>query len=244
MTEFELFQSLKPLYPAREYALIPQAGSGTGAGAIRHCDALALNLWPSRGMYLSGFEIKTYRGDWLRELKNPKKDEEVATFCNYWWIVASGPFVKADELPQTWGLLMWDKVKERLHKEKAAPFRKATRPDLPFLAAMLRKAQDVLTPDAALAEARKGGYEDGVAQGKLAAKHALEDFETLQKHVREFHKASGVDILAWHGTEKIGRAVRQVLEGSVGNGRETLLRVAERLIADLREEGEAGKKPS
>jgi hypothetical protein len=60
MTEFELFQALRPLYPAREYALLPQVANGTGAGSKRHCDALALSLWPSRGLYLTGFEMKSY----------------------------------------------------------------------------------------------------------------------------------------------------------------------------------------
>src|SRR5690349_16908111 len=65
MTEFELFQALRPYYPAREYALLPQVANGTGVGAFRHCDALALSLWPSRGLHLSGFEMKSYRGDWM-----------------------------------------------------------------------------------------------------------------------------------------------------------------------------------
>jgi hypothetical protein len=28
MTEFELFQALRPFYPAREYALLPQVADG------------------------------------------------------------------------------------------------------------------------------------------------------------------------------------------------------------------------
>ena len=43
MTEYELFQALRPLYPAAEYALLPQVANATGARTKRHCDALALS---------------------------------------------------------------------------------------------------------------------------------------------------------------------------------------------------------
>lgn len=60
MTEYELFQALRPLYPAAEYALLPQVANATGARTKRHCDALALSLWPSRGLHLHGFEMKRW----------------------------------------------------------------------------------------------------------------------------------------------------------------------------------------
>ena len=46
-------------------------------------------VWPSRGLYLHGFEIKVHRNDWLRELKNPAKAEEIAGYCHFWWVVAT-----------------------------------------------------------------------------------------------------------------------------------------------------------
>lgn len=233
MTEFELFQSLRPHYPSREYALIPQVANGTGAGAFRHCDALVLSLWPSRGIHLSGFEIKTHRGDWMRELRNPEKAEEIAQYCNYWWIVASGPFVKADELPQPWGLMTWDQRKHELLKTKSAPFREALKPDLPFLAAALRKAQEVVTPAAALQEARYEGLEKGREESAEKCKHDLEEFANLQRRVKAFEKASGISIVGWNSAENIGEVVKQVLNGTVERDREKLLSIATRLVHDL-----------
>ena len=233
MTEFELFQALRPFYPAREYALLPQVADGTGAGTSRHCDALALSLWPSRGLHLSGFEMKSYRGDWLRELKNPAKAEEIAKFCNYWWIVAGGPFVKAEELPPTWGLMIWDDTKTRLTKIKAAPFREVERPDLPFLAATLRKAQDVMTPSTALAEAREEGRVAGQKQGEDRAKYDLENYRKLKEQVKAFEKASGIEIGGWCNGKDIGEAVNQVLNGTVMRERERLRATAEYLLREL-----------
>jgi hypothetical protein len=77
-------------------------------------------------MALSGFEIKSYRGDWLRELKNPAKAEGIASCCNYWWIVAGNlEIVQTGELPEPWGLLAWDEKKAALVKIKGAAFREA-----------------------------------------------------------------------------------------------------------------------
>lgn len=238
MTEFELFQALRPLYPEREYALLPQVANGTGAGAFRHCDALALSLWPSRGMHLHGFEIKSYRGDWLREMKHPEKAEEISAFCNYWWIVAAGLFVKPDELPQPWGLMVWDGKK--LVKEKPAPYKQAEHPDFSFVAAMLRKAQDVVTPVAALEAARAEGYEAGQKMAKANRAFEMENLQKLSQKVKEFEIASGIQIVGgWHGGAEIGAVVQQVLAGTLMRERQTLLATAKRIVKDLEGDLEA-----
>src|SRR5688572_18266988 len=71
------------------YAFLPQLRNGTGFGRTRTADAVAMSLWPSRGIYLHGFEIKVGRGDWLSELRQPEKAEEIARFCKYWSLVAA-----------------------------------------------------------------------------------------------------------------------------------------------------------
>jgi hypothetical protein len=234
MTEFELFQALRPFYPAREYALLPQVANGTGAGAFRHCDALALSLWPSRGLHLHGFEIKSYRADWIREMHNPEKAEEIAQYCNHWWIVAGNlAIVKVDELPQPWGLMAWDEKKVGLVKIKSAPFREALKPDLPFLAAALRKAQETVTPDAALAEARTAGREEGKADAEVHNKYELDRYSELKQRVKDFEKASGIKMDQYIPGIEIGEAVNQVLNGTVMRERKALLEIAERIVKDL-----------
>ena len=234
MTEFQLFQALRPFYPAREYALLPQVANGTGAGSFRHCDALALSLWPSRGLHFSGFEMKSYRGDWLREIKQPEKAEEIAQYCNHWWIVAAGPFVKADELPQPWGLMVWDEKKSALVKVKVAPFREAVKPDLPFLAAALRKAQETVTPEGALDTAHREGYAKGLKEGEERSKYELECYAKLKSKINEFEKACGLKIASgWTHPREVGEAVKQVLAGTIQHERESLRKTAERILQEL-----------
>lgn len=239
MNEYELFQALRPHFPVREFALLPQVANGTGSNARRHADALALGLWPSRGMRLHGFEIKSYRGDWVRELTNPEKAEEIAAFCNHWWIVTAHPgMVKDGELPPLWGLMEYDPDTKALVKKTAASYRESKPVDLAFVAAMLRKAQEVCTPEGVLQER----YDAGFAEGKKAVasnnEYALRDFADLKKRVAEFEKTSGVRLERWRSGEEIGEAVRIVLNGSIETRRNELVRVAERIIKELRTEAQ------
>ena len=234
MTEFELFQALRPLYPAAEYALLPQVANATGQGNKRHCDALALSLWPSRGLHLSGFEMKSYRGDWLRELRNPEKAEEIAGKVNFWWIVASGPFVPIEELPPGWGLLTWDEKAGKLVKVKAAPFREADKLDLPFLAAALRQAQEVCTPAGTLAAEFKKGYNQGLKDGQVALDYEQQQAQEIAQSVKDFEKASGIRIRdRWQGGKAIGQAVADVMAGTVGNRQRALVNIAQAILKDF-----------
>lgn len=238
MTEYELFKALRPLFPQREYALLPQVANGTGAGAFRHADAIALGLWPSRGMHVHGFEIKSYRSDWTRELKNPAKAEEIAAYCNYWWIVAGpGEIVRDGELPHGWGLMSWDTKDSCLVKKKPAPFREATPMDLPFVAALLRKAQEVETPDGVMQEATTKAFADGKAMSELAGQSNKRELEGLKKVMRDFKAASGIDISnTWADGNSIGQAVKQVLNGTGQRYQEKLIDTARKILKDFEAE--------
>ena len=103
---FNIHAAMLQRYCAPEFALLFEVGNATGFATNRHADAIAMSLWPSRGLALHGFEFKASRSDWVRELKDPAKAETIATFCDYWFLVESDrEIVKANALPMTWGLL-------------------------------------------------------------------------------------------------------------------------------------------
>ncbi len=221
MTPGQLMYALQQRYPAREYALLEQVRNGTGYGrTVRTADAIALSLWPSRGLVLHGFEIKNYRGDWIREKDKPEKAEEIARFCDYWWLVVTrADIVHEGELPATWGLLAPDETGTKLvavqqpTKMEAQPWSRA------FMAAVLRTAADSMVPksavDAQVEEARQAGF----AQGKGAApaneaERELKDLRELKTRVEAFERASGHEIHLQHGwgdPVEIGKAVAAVL---------------------------------
>jgi hypothetical protein len=233
VTEHELYQALRLRFPAQEYAVLPQVGNKTGSGVSRHADALALSLWPSRGICLHGFEIKSHRGDWLRELQNPEKADTIARFCHYWWVVAPKDVVKDDELPLLWGHLDCPPGKP-LRKVKQAPFRKETEPiGMDFIAAMLRQAQEVVTPAGQIAESFEKGKKAGLEERKGRERYDLEDYERLKKTVNDFRKASGIIIEKYCNGTELGEAVRMVMSGSVGRRAQDLRRVAQLILKEL-----------
>src|SRR5438128_1984050 len=117
----ETTRKLAELFAAPEYALLYEVAKGTGSYGGRYADAVAMSLYPSRGLYLSGFEVKTSRSDWLSEMKNPKKADDIGKYCDFWYlVVGSNSIVKPGELPLTWGLIepFKDKLKITKRPEK------------------------------------------------------------------------------------------------------------------------------
>lgn len=82
------------------WAFVPKVRDAAGFSATRTIDAIAMSLWPSRGLELHGHEIKVSRSDWLRELKEPEKAEAFSSVVDRWWLVVSdAQIVAAGELP-------------------------------------------------------------------------------------------------------------------------------------------------
>jgi len=89
VTAAEILVSLQERFCGPQYAFLPAVRDRTGMGASRTADAMAMSLWPSRGLELFGFEIKVSRMDWLRELKAPEKSEELFGYCDRWYVVVA-----------------------------------------------------------------------------------------------------------------------------------------------------------
>ena len=120
-----------------EWVFLTQVRSSTGS-ANRIADAMAFNMYQSTGHEILGFEIKVSRSDWLSELKNMGKSNELMAYCDKWFLVVSdASIVKEGELPKGWGLLVLkgDKLvmKTRPTLQTTAPI-----PDH-FLASILRR---------------------------------------------------------------------------------------------------------
>ena len=206
---------LKKRYSAPAWAFLAQVRNGTGfvRREIRTADALAMSLWPSRGLELHGFEIKISRSDWTRELNNPVKAEELFAFCDRWWIVAArDEIVQRGELPPTWGLLVIEGGGVRAVEE--APKLDALAPDKPLLAAILRRHTEELdryvhVDDISDRLAKE--YEAGKVAGEAASESIRGNLDALREQVRAFESASGVEIANAWNAGSIGRAVRDVV---------------------------------
>lgn len=223
MTEHQVCQILRTRWGGKEYAFLPQVRNQTGFGRkVRTADALAMSLWPSRGIHVCGFEIKSSRSDWLNELKAPEKAEEIGRFCHYWWLaIGTAGIVTADELPPAWGLVDVSSGKNRVIK--AAPLRKDVQPPTWTFVAAVWRAMMECSPDVerdkAVQAAKDAGWQEGVewqkAQGAKAVRRAEDEMQAALKRISDFEAASGISISAprWveDSAQKVGRAVRQVM---------------------------------
>lgn len=207
-----LEQLLRNRFCSPEWAFIPQVRNGTGyLKTTRTADALAMGLWPSRGLFLHGFEIKVNRGDWISELKNPEKAEEFAQFCDFWWLVAPQDIIKLEEIPTSWGLMVPFGSKTKIIKQAQQLTPKPI--DKLFFAALLRKAQEMVTPEAKIKASFDEGKKIGQEEAKYQFEYALREYDSLKEAVSEFKKKSGVEIHKWNGGV-IGEAVNMVLNGA------------------------------
>ena len=152
--------------------LLPQVRNAAGFDATRTADAIVMNLWPSRGLHLEGFEVKCSRADVLKELRDPSKAEAFSRYCEKWWlVVASECLIKEEELPEPWGLLVvsGDGERRRLAVRKEAPVNYEAPKVLPksLLAAMMRQ---FARPDEEELRMRyQEGFDAGMGTAEMAA---------------------------------------------------------------------------
>lgn len=225
---------LRRKFCAPEYGLLEEVRNGTGFTAfVRSADCLVMSLWPSRGLTLSGVEIKISRNDWLRELKKPEKADLIASYCDYWYVaVGDKDIIKDGELPETWGLIIprGDEMVIWKQPAKLTP----VPVDRTFLAAMFRRASESSASAVQISAACDVAVADARKAFKKHAKWQIENAETnareLKAAVAEFQEKSGVDINRYNAG-RIGDAVRFVLAGGAANAEQRLLEIQRQVDA-------------
>lgn len=212
----DLFKMIREKFPLPVWAVFGEVGNGTGSHVSRHADAVAVCLWPSRGLEIHGFEIKCYRGDWLKELATPQKADAVQKYCDRWWIVVKDEgIVKDEELPPTWGLLQAKNGK--LDFKKQAPKLSPEPLNVAFLAAILRRQAEATEKELTYAsqQARKEGYEEGAALGPDQFRNKIENLkQTILQHektIKDFEETSGLSINQWDAG-RIGEEVKKLMK--------------------------------
>jgi hypothetical protein len=201
--EHHLVQRIKERFCMPEFATLANVGTPSGTFA----DAIAVNLWRSRGYEIVGFEVKSFRSDWLRELKDPKKAEGCAIYCNTFWIVANENVVKLEELPLGWGLLEpFGKTLRSMQKAKPLDHKREL--TVPFMINMIRRAVEKGEMTEELNAAREAGRQAGLEEGvrrsesrdEISAREKLGRFEHMHA---EFKERTGIEITDWVGGKEL-----------------------------------------
>lgn len=148
----KLITLLAEHYPSPAFAFLPEFRGGTGWGRESRADAIAMHTWPSEGLELIGFELKTSRSDWLRELKQPNKCDPIKQFCDRWYVVVDDMDIvrhyknqEEDEVPKDWGFMRisYESFPYKLKVMKEAPKLNPLPIDRLFLASLMRRASAV-----------------------------------------------------------------------------------------------------
>lgn len=207
-TANSIHEALKVLFPSPAHTLLQEVRNGTGyTRGPRTIDALCLSTWPSRGLWMAGIEIKTYLGDWRREIDNPEKAEAIAKYCHYWY--AAVPFSIAEQvtqtLPKTWGLIVVkEKAKIAVEAERLTP----KPPDFLLLCSIMRNFSESYVPK---------GMVDDLAAKKSAdlEKHRAQELVRLKEDIAKFTKESGIDISQPWRYGDIGQAIKLIIESRI-----------------------------
>lgn len=226
------WQLLRNKFPANEYVLIEEVSDKSGFDRSRSLDYMLINLWNSRGLAVTGIEQKSYRNDWLKELKNPKKQENHFKHCDFFYLLTTKDDVaKLEEIPITWG---WYHIKgNRIVTMKQAPSLSPEPIGRSLMCAMLRRAADRSKyvreedlEDRIVIEAEKRkehiSYE---------IKNQLKEYELLKERIKIFEEESGISIGSRHSwigtTKKTAQAVKWLTAHGVDNFEKRLLQLQE-----------------
>lgn len=235
-------------FRAPAWALLEQVADGTGYGISRYADAMAMGLWPSRGLDLHGIEVKVSRGDWLRELKRPDKADPLAVYCDFWWLAVAPDVVdmKVDAIPERWGVLVLESRGLVQHRE-AVRNPSAEDLDRSLVAAILRRASERNVPKESIQGLIDAARDEGFERGRTAPTGeaaAVKELQELRASVAAFQAASGVEITRYNGGD-VGARLKVALElerlrapwvlGQVRNSLHTAVERVDAAIAALAE---------
>lgn len=220
---------LRLKFPANEYVLIEEVSDASGFSRTRSLDYMLINLWNSRGLAITGIEQKSWRNDWLKELKNPKKQENHFRHCDYFYLLTDRPAVAhLEEIPVTWG---WWHINESgvLKVMKQAPQLSPVPVDRSLMCAMLRRAADKkgYVHESTLEERIKTEAKNINENKRYEYDRELKELQILKRQVEEFEKALGTKITErWDEeySKKIGAAAKAVIDSGVDSVKETLER--------------------
>jgi hypothetical protein len=202
LSSSEVMSRLKHRHDGEGWGFLQEVRNSTGySGVTRTADALAMSLWPSKGLHLHGFEVKVSRGDLMNDLKNPAKHQEIARHCHYWWlVVGDSKIIKDGELPEGWGLMV--PRGEGLMVKVHAPLREVNSIPFPFLAAIFRKIHRAGSSDEYIAKIRHAAIEEGRKQGashgRCQIEQLTEEKDRLKKVIAEFQEKSGIKLDRWN----------------------------------------------
>lgn len=203
VSAIEILSALTDQYQAPEWIIGYEVGNSTGSEVKRHADAVAINTYPSKGFEIRGFEIKVSKQDLKKELSDGEKADEIARFCNYWFLVTPKGLTADFLIPETWGIIEYNNGKLRQVK-KPTYFDAQLKPG--FMAAMLRGRDRYYNNN------KNQFYQELKKEIELDVtrqyRSELRQYENLKETLAILKEDTGIDLTTWRPEEKVKRAMQ------------------------------------
>ncbi len=234
-----VYKLLQERYAGPEWAYLMEVPDGTGMKKQRTADAIAIGLWSKNAGQFHGFEVKSSRSDWQKELQEPYKSQSWRKVVTSFWLVAGRGVAKLEEVPPDWGFLEVATNGESL-KIRKQPLH-VDRPTVPLnvVGAMLRKGVDTIPHaareklrdvDAAVAKA----YQNGRTTERGAHNGSVHRIEHLEAVIAEMTKVLGRSPEYLKFDDLTVSIVRAAQNGKLSNIKGSMSRLLNRL-EDIKE---------
>jgi hypothetical protein len=165
-----LWSLLALRHEPNEWALFKELQVAPNGGG-RRFDMFAVHCWRSQGFHSVAYEVKTARSDFLRELKQPDKRLDAEKLAHECWFVVTPGVCKAEEVPESWGLLI--ATEGGLKKAKVAVQRQPEPWPTSFVVSMARRATDA---DPIEKHRRNWGKAVWALAGRVVDEDGLQEF--------------------------------------------------------------------
>ena len=137
-----IYKLLGDRYSGPEWAYLMEVPDGTGMKKQRTADAIAIGLWSKNAGQFHGFEVKSSRSDWQKELQEPYKSQSWRKVVTSFWLVAGRGVAKLEEVPPDWGFLEVANNGESLKIRKQPLHVARESVPLNYVGAMVRRAAE------------------------------------------------------------------------------------------------------
>ncbi len=200
----DIARAIDAAHPWPRWAVAHEVRDAAGFEARRSADAIALSLWPSHGLHVHGYEIKVSASDLRKELNDPRKAEQIAKYCDFWWLAidkSTANSVVMDDVPGSWGVKVFDG--KRLRVERKAERFGAPKPlDRSFVVSMVRSQLEHCSTKMVYRSEIQSIIDDAVEAAKVRAEATGElEMKGLRKQLAEamgwidkLHQETGINL--------------------------------------------------
>lgn len=202
------------MYQKNGYVVLSQVRNGTGfKKKPRTADMMIFSTWPSRGLHCEGIEIKVSRSDLQAELANPQKAEDIAKYCQFWWLAVPDDLITpAMMIPPGWGIIAVNENGKASVAKQAASCETVPMDTL-LCCSVIRNFSENYTANDDVQEKVKAATEKAVKEAADSKSHRQKE---AQEALAVFQKETGVNLLTDRGNpiwdiKGAGEAVRTLM---------------------------------